>query len=250
MVGITTGGILNMILDPILIFGFHMGISGAAIATMVSQIISFLILLYQSNVQKGCIRIRFRNFTPTLSMYGEILHAGLPSFCRQGLASVAVVVLNYAAGPYGDAAIAAMSIVSRFMMFINSSLIGFGQGFQPVCGFNFGAERYDRVLAAYWFCVKVAVIMLTCFGVVGFIFSEPIVTAFRRGDPEVIRIGTLALRLQLLTMPFQAWVIMVNMLTQSIGYGFRASLVAMGRQGLFLIPALCSPGCLGCWGCR
>ena len=93
-------------------------------------------------------------------VYGEILHAGLPSFCRQGLASVAAVVLNFAAGPYGDAAIAAMSIVTRFMMFINSSLIGFGQGFQPVCGFNFGAKRYDRVLEAYWFCVKVAVACL------------------------------------------------------------------------------------------
>ena len=238
MVGITVGGILNMILDPILIFIFHMGISGAAIATMVSQIVSFGILLYQCNVQKGCIRIQISKFTPTFAMYGEILHAGLPSFCRQGLASIAVVVLNYAAGPYGDAAIAAMSIVSRFMMFVNSSLIGFGQGFQPVCGFNFGAKRYDRVLKAYWFCVKVAVIMLSCFGVIAFVFSKPIVTAFRREDAQVIEIGTLALRLQLLTMPFQAWVIMVNMLTQSIGYGFRASLVAMGRQGLFLIPSL------------
>lgn len=238
MVGITAGGILNMILDPILIFIFHMGISGAAIATMVSQIVSFGILLYQCNVQKGCIRIQISKFTPTFAMYGEILHAGLPSFCRQGLASIAVVVLNYAAGPYGDAAIAAMSIVSRFMMFVNSSLIGFGQGFQPVCGFNFGAKRYDRVLKAYWFCVKVAVIMLSCFGGIAFVFSKPIVTAFRREDAQVIEIGTLALRLQLLTMPFQAWVIMVNMLTQSIGYGFRASLVAMGRQGLFLIPSL------------
>lgn len=238
MVGITAGGILNMILDPILIFIFHMGISGAAIATMVSQIVSFGILLYQCNVQKGCIRIQISKFTPTFAMYGEILHAGLPSFCRQGLASIAVVVLNYAAGPYGDAAIAAMSIVSRFMMFVNSSLIGFGQGFQPVCGFNFGAKRYDRVLKAYWFCMKVAVIMLSCFGVIAFVFSKPIVTAFRREDAQVIEIGTLALRLQLLTMPFQAWVIMVNMLTQSIGYGFRASLVAMGRQGLFLIPSL------------
>lgn len=238
MVGITVGGILNMILDPILIFIFHMGISGAAIATMVSQIVSFGILLYQCNVQKGCIRIQISKFTPTFAMYGEILHAGLPSFCRQGLASIAVVVLNYAAGPYGDSAIAAMSIVSRFMMFVNSSLIGFGQGFQPVCGFNFGAKRYDRVLKAYWFCVKVAVIMLSCFGVIAFVFSKPIVTAFRREDAQVIEIGTLALRLQLLTMPFQAWVIMVNMLTQSIGYGFRASLVAMGRQGLFLIPSL------------
>ena len=238
MIGITTGGILNMFLDPILIFGFGMGISGAAIATMASQMVSFCILLYQCNMQKGCISIQISKFTPTLKMYGEILHAGLPSFCRQGLASVATVVLNFAAGPYGDAAIAAMSIVSRFMMFVNSSLIGFGQGFQPVCGFNFGARRYDRVLEAYWFCVKVAVFMLTCFGILAFTFSAPIITTFRREDAEVIRIGTLALRLQLLTMPFQAWVIMVNMLTQSIGYGFRASLVAMGRQGLFLIPSL------------
>lgn len=238
MVGITVGGILNMILDPLLIFGLDLGISGAAIATMVSQIISFCILLYQCNARPDCIKIQLSKFRPSGKVYGEILHAGLPSFCRQGLASVAAVILNFAAGPYGDAAIAAMSIVTRFMMFINSSLIGFGQGFQPVCGFNFGAERYDRVLEAFWFCVKVAVIMLTVFGIVSFGISRPIVTAFRREDLQVIEIGTLALRLQLLTMPFQAWVIMVNMLTQSIGYGFRASLVAMGRQGLFLIPTL------------
>lgn len=238
MVGITVGGILNMILDPLLIFGLDLGISGAAIATMVSQIISFCILLYQCNTRPDCIKIQLSKFRPSGKVYGEILHAGLPSFCRQGLASAAAVILNFAAGPYGDAAIAAMSIVTRFMMFINSSLIGFGQGFQPVCGFNFGAERYDRVLEAFWFCVKVAVIMLTVFGIVSFGISRPIVTAFRREDLQVIEIGTLALRLQLLTMPFQAWVIMVNMLTQSIGYGFRASLVAMGRQGLFLIPAL------------
>ena len=238
MVGITVGGILNMILDPLLIFGLDLGISGAAIATMVSQIISFCILLYQCTARPDCIKIQLSKFRPSGKVYGEILHAGLPSFCRQGLASAAAVILNFAAGPYGDAAIAAMSIVTRFMMFINSSLIGFGQGFQPVCGFNFGAERYDRVLEAFWFCVKVAVIMLTVFGIVSFGISRPIITAFRREDLQVIEIGTLALRLQLLTMPFQAWVIMVNMLTQSIGYGFRASLVAMGRQGLFLIPAL------------
>ena len=238
MVGITVGGILNMILDPLLIFGLDLGISGAAIATMVSQIISFCILLYQCNARPDCIKIQLSKFRPSGKVYGEILHAGLPSFCRQGLASAAAVILNFAAGPYGDAAIAAMSIVTRFMMFINSSLIGFGQGFQPVCGFNFGAERYDRVLEAFWFCVKVAVIVLTAFGIVSFGISRPIITAFRREDLQVIEIGTLALRLQLLTMPFQAWVIMVNMLTQSIGYGFRASLVAMGRQGLFLIPAL------------
>lgn len=238
MIGITSGGMLNLILDPILIFGLGMGIGGAAVATMISQMISFCILLYQCNCQEGNIKLMPSRFTPTLHMYGEILHAGLPSFCRQGLASVATVILNFAAGPFGDPAIAAMSIVSRFMMFINSALIGFGQGFQPVCGFNFGAKRYDRVLEAYWFCVKVAVIMLTSFGIAAFLVSRPIITAFRREDTYVIQIGTLALRLQIATMPLQAWIIMVNMLTQSIGYGFRASLVSMSRQGLFLIPAL------------
>lgn len=238
MFGIATGGVLNMILDPILIFGFHMGISGAAVATMFSQMVSFVILLCQCNLRKDSIKIQISKFTPSFRMYGIILHAGLPSLCRQGLMSISSVILNFSAGPYGDAAIAAMSIVSRFMMFINSGLIGFGQGFQPVCGFNFGAKRYDRVLEAFWFCLKVAVIGLTVLGIISFILARPIITLFRKEDLDVIEIGTKALRLQLLTMPIQAWIIMCNMLTQSIGYGFRASLVAMGRQGVFLIPSL------------
>lgn len=240
MLGITTGGILNMVLDPIFIFGFHQGIAGAAQATVLSQCISFCILFYQCNFRKGCIRLRISKFTPTGKIYGEILHAGIPSLCRQGLASAAAVVLNIAANPFGDAAIAAMSIVTRYMMFIGSALIGFGQGFQPVCGFNFGAKRYDRVLESFWFCLKVAVVLLTGLGVVSFLGAGPIMTVFRKGDPEVIAIGTRAMRLQCLTLPIQAWIIMSNMLTQSIGYGFRASVVAAGRQGIFLIPALLS----------
>lgn len=238
MLGITTGGILNMILDPIFIFGFGLGISGAALATVLSQCVSFGILFFQCNFRKGCIRLRISKFTPTGKIYGEILHAGLPSLCRQGLASAAAVVLNVAANPFGDAAIAAMSIVTRYMMFINSALIGFGQGFQPVCGFNFGAKRYDRVLESFWFCLKVALVLLTTLGAISFLGAENIMGVFRRGDKEVIEIGTWALRFQCLTMPLQAWIIMSNMLTQSIGYGFRASIVAAGRQGIFFIPAL------------
>lgn len=248
MVGITTGGILNMLLDPLFIFAFGLGTSGAALATGLSQIISFIILLCQCNLRKDCLSIRLREFSPTLKMYWEILYAGAPSFARQSIASVSVIILNVAAGPFGDAAIAAMSIVSRFMMFINSALIGFGQGFQPVCGFNFGAKKYGRVLEAYWFCVKVAIIMLTAMGLVFVGFSREIVTQFRREDLEVIEIGTLALRLQLITLPIQAWIIMANMLSQSIGYGFRATLVALGRQGIFLIPALCIMPSI--WGIR
>ncbi len=238
MIGITTGGILNMILDPIFIFGFGMGISGAAIATVLSQCISFFILLSQCMLRKGCIRLRFRRISLKPSMYGEILHAGLPSLCRQGLASAAAVALNLAANPFGDAAIAAMSIVTRYMMFINSALIGFGQGFQPVCGFNFGAKRFDRVLDAFWFCLKVAVVLLTSLGLISFLGARPIISVFRREDMDVIQIGMWAMRFQCLALPLQAWIIMCNMLTQSIGYGFRASILAAGRQGIFLLPAL------------
>ena len=249
MIGITTGGILNMILDPILIFGFDLGIAGAALATALSQCISFGILLFQTATREGCIRIKISKFTPAPSMYGPILHAGVPSLCRQGLASVATIVLNVAANPFGDAAIAAMSIVSRYMMFINSALIGFGQGFQPVCGFNFGAKRFDRVLESFWFCLKVAVILLTTLGAISFIGAEQILTMFRKDDLDVIAIGTIALRCQCVTMPLQAWIIMSNMLTQSIGYGFRASILSSGRQGICLIPPLLIlPGIIGILG--
>ena len=249
MIGITTGGILNMILDPILIFGFDMGIAGAAIATAASQCISFGLLLFQTATREGCIRIKISKFTPRFNMYGPILHAGVPSLCRQGLASVATIVLNVAANPFGDAAIAAMSIVSRYMMFINSALIGFGQGFQPVCGFNFGAKRFDRVLESFWFCLKVAVILLTTLGAFSFVGAEQILTMFRKDDLDVIAIGTVALRFQCLTMPLQAWIIMSNMLTQSIGYGFRASILSSGRQGICLIPPLLVlPGIVGILG--
>lgn len=144
MVGIVSGAVINVILDPILIFVFDMGISGAALATVISQICSFSLLLYMCR-KGGNIRIRFRNFTPSLAFIKEIIGGGTPSLARQGLASVATILLNVAAGAYGDAAIAGMSIVTRIAMFINAFLIGFGQGFQPVCGFNYGAGLYARV---------------------------------------------------------------------------------------------------------
>ena len=249
MASVLIGAVLNILLDPLFIFVFHLGIAGAAMATAISQMISWGILISFYLRGKTQVPISIHSMSRTKKQYLELFSNGFPSLSRHGCNMIANVVLNWVAGGWGDAAIAAMSIVTRFMMFINSSLIGFGQGFQPVCGFNFGAGRYDRVLEAYWFCVKVAVVMLTAFGAAAFILSRPIIAAFRREDLEVIRIGTLALRLQLLTMPIQAWVIMVNMLTQSIGYGFRASLVAMGRQGLFLIPSLLVfPGFFGVLG--
>lgn len=238
MVGITTGGILNMVLDPLLIFGFGLGTSGAAIATAISQFVSFTILLIMTNTKAAAISIHPRNFHPTARMYGRIFYMGLPSLGRQGIASVSTILLNNAAGLYGDAAIAAMSIVSRFIMFINSTVIGFGQGFQPVCGYCYGAGRYSRVREAFTFCVKVSTIILLVLSAVSFLFARPIITVFRRDDPLVIEIGTFALRAQLLTLPLWGFITMSNMFTQSIGYGVRATIIATARQGTFLIPAL------------
>ena len=238
MVGITTGGLLNMALDPIFIFGLGLGTAGAAIATAISQFVSFMILLIMTNTRAAAISIRPRNFRPTARMYGRIFYMGLPSLGRQGIASVSTILLNNAAGIYGDAAIAAMSIVSRFIMFINSTVIGFGQGFQPVCGYCYGAGRYSRVREAYTFCVKVSTLILLVLSVVSFVFARPIVTVFRRDDPLVIEIGTFALRAQLLTLPLWGFITMSNMFTQSIGYGVRATIISISRQGLFLIPAL------------
>ena len=249
MVVIAAGGILNIILDPILIFGLGMGTAGAAVATAISQVISFTILLLMCTFRPDAIPIRLKNFKPTARMYGRILYNGFPSLARQSIASVSTILLNTAAGVYGDAAIAAMSIVSRFIMFINSSVIGFGQGFQPVCGFCFGAGKYSRVREAYWYCVKVATVLLVALGAVSFLFSGQIVALFRRDDQEVIRIGTLALRLQLATIPLWGFITMSNMFTQSIGYGVRATIISIARQGIFLIPALLTlPGVWGLFG--
>ena len=238
MIGMVTGGVLNMILDPILIFGCGMGTAGAAVATAISQVVSFAILFYMTMRRPDAISISVKNFKPTLRMYGKILYTGFPSLGRQGIASVSNILLNTTAGAYGDAAIAAMSIVGRFVMFINSSVIGFGQGFQPVCGFSYGAGRYSRVREAFWYCVKVTTCILIVLGVLSMVFAEPIVTVFRRDDPQVIAIGTLALRLQLITVPLWGFIVMSNMFTQSIGYGASATIISVARQGLFLIPAL------------
>ena len=249
MIGISTGGILNMVLDPIFIFGFGLGTSGAAIATAISQFVSFSILLFMCNTKPDAITIDPRNFKPTAKMYGKIIYIGFPSLGRQGIASISTILLNTAAGVYGDAAIAAMSIVTRFIMFINSSIIGFGQGFQPVCGFSYGAGKYSRVREAFKFCVKVSTVLLIVLAGASILLSQQIVTVFRRDDAEVIRIGTTALRLQLSTLPLWGFIVMSNMLTQSIGFGGRATLLSIARQGIFLIPALLTlPGALGLIG--
>lgn len=236
MIGITAGAVLNIVLDPLFIFVFHMGIAGAALATILSQFVSFVMLLAGIRISK-CIPIRFRNISLSKDRLREIMGGGLPSLFRQGLGSVATMTLNIAANPYGDAAIAAMSIVSRITMFAGSALIGFGQGFQPVCGFNYGAKKFGRVREAFWFCIKVSTVVLFFLSIGGMLLSGHLIGIFR-DDADVIRIGTTALRFQCLTFTLNGWIIMNNMMMQTMGKTVYASILASARQGLFFIPAL------------
>ena len=248
MIGIASGAVINIALDPLLIFTFDMGIAGAALATIISQFVSFCLLL-AGTLRGGNLRIRIKNFTPNGHYLKSIVNGGMPSLCRQGLNSVGTICLNLSAGIYGDAAIAAMSIVSRIVMFANSCVIGFGQGFQPVCGFCYGAKKYERVKQAFWFCVKSATIFLCCAAVLAFAFAPQLVAVFRKGDADVAAIGSVALRAQCLTFPLSAWIVLCNMMMQTIGKSVRASFLAMARQGLFFVPAvLILPRVLGLFG--
>jgi putative MATE family efflux protein len=238
MTGMLSGAILNIFLDPLFIFVFRLGVKGAAIATMISQMVSFAILLLYGATRKGNIPIRLKHFSPSASRYAEMFRGGIPALLRQGLMSVATVVINQFARPYGDAAIAAISISNRLSMFATSMVLGFGQGFQPVCGFNYGAKLYGRVKKAFWFCIRFCCTGLLLISIVIAIFAPHIITLFRKDDLEVIAIGALDLRLHCISLPFIAGVIMVNMMTQTMGKALEASVVGLSRQGLFLIPSL------------
>ena len=234
MVGITAGAVLNIALDPLLIFTCRMGVAGAGLATIISQFVSFLILL--AGCAKGSnIHIRFRKIRINGFYIMQIIRGGLPSLARQVLASVATICLNHAAQPYGDVVIAAMSVVQRIAMFGASAMIGFGQGFQPFCGFNDGAGLYSRVRKGFWFCVKGSFFFLLLVSVLAYIFAPNLVALFR-DDPEVVSFAAGALRFQCISFPLQSWIVMSNMFQQVTGKTVPATFLAMARQGVFYVP--------------
>ena len=237
MVGLVSGAVLNIFLDPLFIFTFNMGVSGAALATIISQIISFIILLIGST--KGAnVRLNYKNIRINSHYILQIANGGTPSLMRNGLVSVSGIILNHMAGSLGgDAAIAGMSVVNRVMLFANSALIGFGQGFQPICSFNYGAGLHGRVKEGYKFCSIYGTIFLILFAVISIIFADKIISFFR-DDPEVIAVGSVALFWQMLTLPLNGAFMMSNMMLQSIGKGVRASIIAASRSGLFFIPSI------------
>ena len=256
MIGLTSGAVLNLFLDPMLIFragdsigvaGIHasfgagMGVAGAALATAISQGVSFVILAIGLS-RSDNVKIRLRNFRPTPYYLKGIMQGGLPSLARQGIASVSTASLNHAIGLYLsgalmiDAAQAAMTGVNRIMMVMASVLIGFGQGFQPVCGFNYGAKKYDRVRRAFWFCVRLAAVVLLVLGSVGFVFAAPITNLVTGASREASEIAVFAFRAQLVTLPLSAWIVLCNMMLQNIGATAKATMLAISRQGLAFIP--------------
>ena len=238
MVGITTGAVLNIILDPIMIlpWGLDMGVAGAGWATIISQFVSFCLLLVGCS-KGGNIRIKLKNFRLKTHYYYQILRGGLPSLSRQCLSSLATISLNnvIVAKEMGDAVTAAMGVVQRIAMFGASAMLGFGQGFQPVCGFNYGAGLHDRVKKGFWFCVKISTLVLAAIAAAGFVFAEDLVGLFL-DQPEAIACAATALRFQCVTFPTHGWIVMSNMMEQSMGRTLPATFLSVARQGLFFIP--------------
>ena len=237
MVGLLSGAVINIGLDPLLIFVFHMGVAGAAIATVAGQFISFVVLLIGS-MHGDNIHIRAANIRLNPHYLKEIINGGSPALFRQGLAAVATLLLNQAAGRLGgDAAIAGMSVVTRVMMLLASAMIGFGQGYQPVCGFNYGARLYHRVREGYFFCVRIGTIFLIGASALCLLFAPQIIHFFRN-DPEVVSVGTVALRAQAVSLPLMATIVITNMMLQVCGKGVKSSIVSAARSGIFFIPAI------------
>ena len=237
MIGLVTGGVLNMVLDPVFIFGFGMGTAGAGLATALSQSISFCILLSMFLRGKTVSQFQISAVTRSPAEFGTILMTGLPSFGRQGLNSIGGMLLNIAARSYGDAAVAGMSIVSRIFMFIISVAIGTGQGFQPVAGFNYGARKYRRVEKACVFTMCASFCFLTVIIAACWFNAEALIKLFR-DDPEVTAIALPAFRYQCFAIFLQPVIVAGNMLFQSIGKSGRATFLACCRQGVFFIPLI------------
>ncbi len=242
MIGLTSGAVLNIVLDPIFIFGMHLGVKGASIATLISQVFSWALLLAGTQ-RAGNVHIKFKNFKPSCYFYRQIVKGGLPSLCRQSMICVSVICLNRAAAvcamPGQEAsAIAAFAIVSRIMMFAFSVILGFGQGFQPVCGFNYGAGLYARVKESYMFCMWVATVILIVMGACGYMWARELIAVFRDEDASLMAIAVKVLRWQCMAFPLIGLTTATNMLYQTIGRAVPATILSLCRQGLFFLPIL------------
>ena len=237
MTGIAVGGLCNILLDPLLIHNFGMGIAGASVATLISQSLSFLVLFSAYLFKKSQLNLFEKPDPSIFSRLGKILVAGLPSLLRQGLSGVAAVLLNHAAAPHGDAAITALSVVNRLFLLVFRICLGFGQGLMPVVGYNYGSGNLDRVKKAYRFSLISATGILLVVSLPLGVFA-PSVIGFFRDDAEVIKIGAYALRLLCAVLFTHGIVTCTIMFLQALGRSTPATILASARQGLFFIPLI------------
>jgi len=249
MLGLAAGNLLNVVLDPLFIFGLDMGTAGAALATTVSQCVSFLTLLWCFLHKQETLRIRWQYISRDWHDYITIVRVGSPTLCRQGCGSIASALLNNRAMVFGDAAVAAMSIANRIYNIVRSVLVGVGQGFQPVAGFNYGAKRPDRVKSAFRFTVALGTVIAVLSAVALAVWAPQVMAIFRRDDPEVIRMGALAIRMLCVVLPLLAYSTYVNQMLQCLGQSGQATFLASCRQGTLYIPMiLILPALLGFTG--
>lgn len=242
MVGISTGAVLNIFLDALFIYVLDMGVMGASLATCISQMVGWFVLLLGTE-RGGNVHIRFRNFTPSWQSYKDIFKGGTPSLCRHVFVCVSTIMLNRYAAYYADpgteaSAIAAFAIVARVMMFAFSIILGIGQGFQPVCGFNHGAGLHDRVRRSFIFTMSLSTIVLIIISIVFSIFAPDIIRVFRGEDAELIKIGAVVMRWQCLSFPLIGVSTVTNMMYQTTRKTLIATVLSMGRQGIFFIPTI------------
>ena len=238
MIGVGSGALLNIGLDPLFIFVFNMGIRGAALATAVSQCVGFSVLLSMFIFKKSVFDLKFSRLTHVFTTLLSILKHGLASFVRQGAVSIATVILNRAASVYGDAPFAAMTIVTKVFMIIFSIGLGIGQGYMPVVGYNYGARRFDRVRKSFRFTFFCGTGLMTVLSALMFVFAPAVLSAFVSDDPAVGTVGAFALRAQCVAMPFLALGVVCNMTFQTIGRSWLAAFLSSLRQGIYFIPLL------------
>ena len=236
MYGMISGAVLNVVLVPLFMFTFGLGILGTAIGTVLSQLFGFIVLWVMSRRGEN-IPIQLSQSSRKWHFQQEILKGGTPSLTRQALASIATLMLNVAAGVYGDAAIAGMSIVSRLAFIIFAIIIGIGQGYQPFCGFNYGAGLYKRLLKGFYFTILLDLAVLFVMCGPAYVFAEELVDILR-DDPEVVAVGAVALRWQLVALPMAAVVTVCNMTLQTSGQSLSANILAAARNGIFFIPLI------------
>ncbi len=238
MFGMVSGCVVNLLLDPLFIFVFRWGVAGAAAATALSKVVSFLVLLSPFLRGKSLIRISPQLFTPRWSIYQEVARMGLPTFLRSSLMSVSSVITNKYASSYGDSALAAVSVSNRVMMFVGSMVMGFGQGFQPIAGYCFGARNFKRVRHAFWLTSLIGLCICLVFGSLLFIYAPAVIGLFTTDDSEILRIGTYMVRVQCVALPFHVWVMIINGIFQATGRPLGATVLGLSRQVLCLIPAM------------